>query len=137
MQFDPLATKPNTPFPWKKVLDSSQWVVGFYLFFEEIDSLSTAAKLCREDLVIATKAGCTFDHDGLHICGSRPYIFKACDESLRRLNVSYIDLYYLHRVDPTTPFTESILAMKELVNQGKIKTIGLSEVSKEQMRGCA
>lgn len=87
----------------------------------------------REELVIATKAGCTFEQDGLHICGSKPYIFQACDKSLRRLNVSYIDLYYLHRVDPNTPFKESILALKELVEQGKIKTIGLSEVSKEQI----
>jgi aryl-alcohol dehydrogenase-like predicted oxidoreductase len=66
--------------------------------------------------------------------GKPEYVFKACDASLKRLNVDVIDLYYLHRVDPATRIEETVGAMAELVKQGKVKTLGLSEVSPSTLR---
>jgi aryl-alcohol dehydrogenase-like predicted oxidoreductase len=61
------------------------------------------------------------------INGSRQYVQQACEASLARLEVDYIDLYYLHRVDPKTPIEETVGAMADLVRQGKVRHIGLSE----------
>ena len=69
--------------------------------------------------------------------GKRDYILKACDASLKRLGVETIDLYYQHRVDPNTPIEETVGAMAELVKQGKIRYIGLSEASPATIRRAA
>ncbi len=66
--------------------------------------------------------------------GKPDYVRKSCEGSLRRLRVSYIDLYYQHRVDPNTPIEETVGAMSELVKEGKIRYIGLSEASAQTLR---
>jgi aryl-alcohol dehydrogenase-like predicted oxidoreductase len=63
------------------------------------------------------------------ICGKPEYVRQACDASLKRLGIDYIDLYYQHRVDVTVPIEDTIEAMKDLVKAGKVKFIGLSEVN--------
>ncbi len=88
----------------------------------------------RDDVVLATKCG--FQPD-FSVHGDPDYIAAACDASLRRLNTDYIDLYYLHRVDPTIPIEESVGALGALVNAGKVRHIGLSEASAESLRRAA
>ncbi len=89
----------------------------------------------RDEVFLATKCGLVSGGrtpDGRD--GSPEYIRKACDASLRRLGVSTIDLYYLHRVDPRTPIEESVRAMAGLVADGKVRYLGLSEVSPATLR---
>lgn len=91
----------------------------------------------RADIVLATKFGFVIgDRPGKEraIDGSPDYVRRACDSSLKRLGVDYIDLYYLHRVDPSVPIEETVGAMSELVRQGKITHLGLSEVSPATLR---
>lgn len=89
----------------------------------------------REDAVIATKGGLVVDDLAtrtMHRAGRPDALRRQVDESLRRLGVDDIDLYYLHRVDPTTPLEESWSALAELVAEGKIRHLGLSEVTIRQ-----
>lgn len=91
----------------------------------------------RDELLLATKFGIYRDPNDkykLLIDGSRAYVKKACEESLKRLNTDCIDLYYVHRRDPDTPIEETMEALAELVREGKIKAIGLSEVSVQTLR---
>ena len=90
----------------------------------------------REDVVLATKFGNERGEDGsfLGVNGKPEYVHAACDASLRRLGVDHIDLYYQHRVDKTVPIEETVGAMKELVEQGKVRHLGLSEASPETIR---
>jgi aryl-alcohol dehydrogenase-like predicted oxidoreductase len=86
--------------------------------------------------VLATKFGIVRDEDGrfLGVNGSPEYIREACDNSLSRLKTDYIDLYYQHRVDPKVPIEETIGAMSDLVEQGKVRHIGLSEANPGTIR---
>src|SRR3954470_10560710 len=90
----------------------------------------------RDRVVLATKFGNerTEDGDFVGINGKPDYVRKAADASLRRLGVDHIDLYYQHRVDKTVPIEETVGAMKELVEQGKVRFLGLSEASPETIR---
>ena len=90
----------------------------------------------RDQVVIATKFGNVRGEDGsfLGVDGSPEYVKKACDASLKRLGIDTIDLYYQHRVDPDTPIEETVGAMAELVEEGKVRYLGLSEASAETMR---
>jgi aryl-alcohol dehydrogenase-like predicted oxidoreductase len=90
----------------------------------------------RDKVVLATKFGNERNEDGswVGINGRPEYVHKACDASLERLGVDHIDLYYQHRVDTQTPIEETVGAMKELVEAGKIRHIGLSEASAETIR---
>jgi aryl-alcohol dehydrogenase-like predicted oxidoreductase len=91
----------------------------------------------REQAVLATKFGIVRDPSnptGRGGDGSRAYARASCDASLTRLGVDHIDLYYLHRVDPETPIEETIGAMGELVDEGKVRFIGISEASPETIR---
>jgi aryl-alcohol dehydrogenase-like predicted oxidoreductase len=90
----------------------------------------------REEVFLATKCGFVPAQDGRpgSVDGSPEHIRKACDASLRRLGVRTIDLYYLHRVDPRTPIEESVRAMATLVAEGKVRYLGLSEVSGKTLR---
>src|SRR5437016_6644295 len=91
----------------------------------------------REQVVIATKFGILRDPtkpEFRGISGKPDYVKQACEGSLRRLDVDVIDLYYQHRVDPDTPIEETIGAMAELVREGKVRFLGLSEAGAEAIR---
>jgi aryl-alcohol dehydrogenase-like predicted oxidoreductase len=90
----------------------------------------------REDVVLATKFGNERLEDGTRvgINGSPEYVRRACDASLERLGVDYIDLYYQHRVDQSVPIEETVGAMAELVVKGKVLHLGLSEASPATIR---
>ncbi|HEV7641203.1 MAG TPA: aldo/keto reductase [Gaiellaceae bacterium] len=90
----------------------------------------------RDKVVLATKFGNERNEDGswIGINGSPEYVRKACDASLERLGVDHIDLYYQHRVDLETPIEETVGAMKELVDAGKVRHLGLSEAAPETIR---
>ncbi len=90
----------------------------------------------RDEVVLATKFGNERGEDGsfLGVNGKPDYVRSACDASLARLGVDHIDLYYQHRVDQTVPIEETVGAMKELVEQGKVRHLGLSEASPETIR---
>ena len=91
----------------------------------------------RDHIVLATKFGIVRDPKDPSVRGvnGRPeYVRSACEGSLKRLGVGYIDLYYQHRVDPKTPIEETVGAMGELVREGKVRYIGLSEASSETLR---
>ena len=91
----------------------------------------------RDQLVIATKFGIVRDPKNPQIrgvSGKREYVRKSCEASLKRLGIGTIDLYYQHRVDPNTPIEETVGAMAELVKEGKIRHIGLSEASAATLR---
>jgi aryl-alcohol dehydrogenase-like predicted oxidoreductase len=91
----------------------------------------------RDDVVLATKFGIVRDPEDpmkRSISGRPEYLKEACDGSLRRLGVDHIDLYYQHRVDPETPIEETVGAMSELVQAGKVRFIGLSEAGPDTIR---
>lgn len=91
----------------------------------------------REEAVIATKVGIQREKSNpykLMVKNDKSYIKKSCDESLQRLRTDYIDLYYLHRIDPNSPLEETIQALKELLDEGKIRAVGLCEVSADTIR---
>jgi aryl-alcohol dehydrogenase-like predicted oxidoreductase len=90
----------------------------------------------RQEVVIATKFGNMRSEDGkfLGINGRPEYVRSACEASLRRLGVDHIDLYYQHRVDVNTPIEETVGAMAELVREGKVRYLGLSEAGPETIR---
>ncbi len=92
----------------------------------------------RDQVQIATKFGFSFDPDNPYgprgLDGSRDNVKRACEGSLERLGTDYIDLYYQHRVDPSVPIEETVGAMAELVSQGKVRYVGLSEASPEVIR---
>lgn len=90
----------------------------------------------RESLVIATKFGIVREKGSYvrGINGKPDYVKAACEKSLKNLNSDYIDLYYQHRIDVTVPIEETVGAMSELVKEGKVKYIGLSEASAESLK---
>ena len=90
----------------------------------------------RDQVFVATKFGNVRTADGrwLGINGKPDYVRQACDASLKRLGVDTIDLYYQHRVDPETPIEDTVGAMAELVKQGKVKRLGLSEAAAATIR---
>jgi aryl-alcohol dehydrogenase-like predicted oxidoreductase len=91
----------------------------------------------REKVIIATKFGILREPDKPEfrgISGKPDYVRKSCEGSLRRLEVDVIDLYYQHRVDPETPIEETVGAMAELVREGKVRFVGLSEANPETIR---
>jgi aryl-alcohol dehydrogenase-like predicted oxidoreductase len=95
-----------------------------------------AIKDRRDEVQLATKFGNVRGPDGerLGIDGSPDYVHQACDASLQRLGVDHIDLYYQHRVDRTVPIEDTVGAMKELVEAGKVRFLGLSEAGAETIR---
>ena len=93
----------------------------------------------RDQVVLATKFGILRGEDSSFrgVNGSPEYVHQACNASLQRLGIDYIDLYYLHRVDPKVPIEETIGAMAELVQQGKVRYIGISEAAPATIRRAA
>ncbi|HVX48127.1 MAG TPA: aldo/keto reductase [Candidatus Saccharimonadales bacterium] len=98
-----------------------------------------AIKDRRDKVVLATKFGNERRPDGswVGINGKPEYVRKACEASLKRLGVDHIDLYYQHRVDPSVPIEETIGAMAELVKEGKVRYIGMSEAAPATVRRAA
>jgi aryl-alcohol dehydrogenase-like predicted oxidoreductase len=90
----------------------------------------------RDEVVLATKFGNVRNEQGerLGIRGDRGYVLTACDASLERLGTDHIDVYYQHRVDTQTPIEETVGAMAELIEQGKVRYLGLSEAATETIR---
>ena len=95
-----------------------------------------AIKDRRDEVVLATKFGSVRTEQGerLGIRGDREYVLAACNASLERLGTDHIDVYYQHRVDPNTPIEETVGAIAELVEQGKVRYLGLSEAAAETIR---
>jgi len=94
----------------------------------------------RDEVVLATKFGNVFEPGGARtgkIDGSPDYVRKACEASLQRLGVDHVDLYQQHRVDPDTPIEETVGALAELVEEGKVRHIGLSEARPPDIRRAA
>ena len=97
--------------------------------------LGKALKGRRDKVVVATKFGQVKQPDGKQSVDGRPeYVMQACDASLKRLGIDVIDLYYQHRVDTNTPIEDTVGAMKRLVEQGKVRALGLSEARPETIR---
>lgn len=96
-----------------------------------------AIKGKRDDVVLATKFGIVRDPANPQkrsVNGKPDYVKQACEASLKRLGVEHIDLYYQHRVDPDTPIEETVGAMAELVKEGKVRYLGLSEAGMQTLR---
>lgn len=104
--------------------------------FTNEELVGRAIKGRRDQVVLATKFGNVRTVDGqfLGIDGKPQYVREACDASLKRLGVDYIDLYYQHRVDIETPIEETVGAMAELVEAGKVRYLGLSEAGPKTIR---
>eukprot|EP00244_Chara_vulgaris_P004356 TRINITY_DN1864_c1_g1_i10.p1 TRINITY_DN1864_c1_g1~~TRINITY_DN1864_c1_g1_i10.p1 ORF type:complete len:210 (-),score=42.59 TRINITY_DN1864_c1_g1_i10:109-738(-) len=97
--------------------------------------LGKALRTIRDKVEIATKFGMKLDPDkGLVVNCSPEYVRAAVEGSLKRLQTDYIDLYYAHRIDPTIPIEVTVGEMKKLVEEGKVKYLGLSEATAETIR---
>jgi len=105
--------------------------------FKNEELVGEAIEGRRDHVVLATKFGIVRDPNNpaaRGVSGRPEYVRKSCEASLKRLGVAYIDLYYQHRVDPKTPIEETVGAMAELVREGKVKYLGLSEAGPETLR---
>src|SRR5438552_7248145 len=114
---------------------------SFVFFFQAEDGirddLVTGVQTCALPILIATKFGIVRDptHPQVRGVNGKPeYVRKSCEGSLRRLGIDRIDLYYQHRVDPNTPIEETVGAMAQLVKEGKVSHIGLSEAGPQTLR---
>src|SRR5258707_3064113 len=97
--------------------------------------LGRALKGRRDKVVIATKFGQTRQPGGANgVDGSPAYVQQACEASLKRLGIDEIDLYYQHRVDPKVPVEDTVGAMSRLIEQGKVRHLGLCEARPERVR---
>jgi aryl-alcohol dehydrogenase-like predicted oxidoreductase len=112
-------------------LDSSD----MYGFGHNEEVLGRAIRGRRNQVVMATKFGQVRTPEGKATVNGRPdYVIQACDASLKRLGIDMIDLYYQHRVDPTVPIEDTVGAMKRLIEQGKVRYIGLCEAAPATVR---
>eukprot|EP00878_Enallax_costatus_P012635 GHUV01013198.1.p1 GENE.GHUV01013198.1~~GHUV01013198.1.p1 ORF type:complete len:201 (+),score=55.54 GHUV01013198.1:256-858(+) len=102
--------------------------------FTNEELVGKAIKGNRSKYIVATKCGIVKTEQGLIFDGSRKHVREACEASLRRLGTDYIDLYYLHRVDPNTPVSETFEEMKLLVAEGKVLYVGISEACPDDIR---
>jgi aryl-alcohol dehydrogenase-like predicted oxidoreductase len=108
--------------------------------YKNEELVGRAIKGKRDQIVLATKFGIVRDASNPNIrgvSGKPDYVKKSCEGSLKRLGVEHIDLYYQHRVDPNTPIEETVGAMAELVKEGKVRNIGLSEAGVKTLRRAA
>eukprot|EP00879_Flechtneria_rotunda_P021561 GHRR01022724.1.p1 GENE.GHRR01022724.1~~GHRR01022724.1.p1 ORF type:complete len:339 (+),score=103.68 GHRR01022724.1:511-1527(+) len=102
--------------------------------FTNEELVGKAIKGRRGEVTLATKCGIIMVDGGMAFDGSRKHVREACEASLKRLGTDYIDLYYLHRVDPKISVTETFAEMKALVSEGKVKYVGISEASPADIR---
>ena len=113
------------------LLDTSD----MYGFGHNEDLVGKAIKGRRAEVVLATKFGNLGARGGGKIADGRPeFVMSSCEASLKRLGVDAIDLYYQHRIDPTVPVEDTVGAMSRLVEQGKVRALGLSEARPETIR---
>jgi aryl-alcohol dehydrogenase-like predicted oxidoreductase len=107
-----------------------------YGFGQNEEFLGHELRALRSEVSIATKCGLTFGSSKTDsgVNGRPEYVREACDASLRRLGSDFIDLYYLHRIDPSTPIEETIGEMSRLVAAGKVRYLGLSEAGASSIR---
>jgi aryl-alcohol dehydrogenase-like predicted oxidoreductase len=108
--------------------------------FKNEELVGRAVRGKRDKVIIATKFGIVRDPanpKARGVNGKPDYIRRSCEGSLKRLGIDYIDLYYQHRVDPNTPIEETVGAMADLIREGKIRHIGLSEASVKTIRHAA
>lgn len=99
------------------------------------EQIGKAVSSRRDEFTLASKCGIYKNAEGQTETNGRPEVlYKTCEDSLSRLNTDVIDLYYLHRIDPNIPVEESVGALARLVEQGKIRSVGLSEVSSDSLR---
>jgi aryl-alcohol dehydrogenase-like predicted oxidoreductase len=122
----------------RKVVD--QAIDAGINFFDTSDSYGSSEEILgevlgerRKKIVLATKFGSQLDQEGRKKGASRAYIFSAIESSLQRLRTDWIDLYQLHRPDPNTPMEETLRALDDLVQQGKVRHIGCSNLSAAQL----
>ncbi|PKY59594.1 Aldo/keto reductase [Rhizophagus irregularis] len=94
--------------------------------------LSKVLKEHRNEVFLCTKFAFLQENGEIKVSGKPEYVRQACENSLKRLGIDYIDLYYQHRVDPNTPIEDTVGALAELVKEGKVKYIGLSEFPRFQ-----
>ncbi len=99
--------------------------------------LSTDLKAYRDELIISTKAGYGMWPGPYGDFGSRKYLISSLDQSLKRMKLDYVDIYYSHRPDPDTPMEETMMALDQVVKQGKALYVGISSYSPEQTRMAA
>ena len=105
--------------------------------FKNEELVGRAIQGRRQNVILATKFGIirsATDPNVRGLNGKPDYVRSACEASLRRLKVDYIDLYYQHRVDPATPIEETVGAMAQLVKEGKVRHLGLSEAGAQTIR---
>ncbi len=113
------------------LLDSSD----MYGWGHNEEVVGRAIKGRRHEVVLASKFGQTQNPGGQNGVDGRPdYVAQACEASLKRLGVDTIDLYYQHRVDPAVPVEDTVGAMAKLVQQGKVRFLGLSEAHPDRIR---
>jgi aryl-alcohol dehydrogenase-like predicted oxidoreductase len=105
-----------------------------YGFGHNEELVGTAIKGRRSQIVLATKFGNLGGRGGKIADGRPEYVLSACDASLKRLDVERIDLYYQHRIDPTVPIEDTVGAMAKLVEQGKVRALGISEARPQTIR---
>ena len=116
------------------LLDTADaYAPGADMGFNERQVAAALRGRSREGLVVATKGGHTRPAGGWEIDGSPQYLRAACEASLRALETDCIDLYQLHRPDPTVPWAESIGALRDLRDEGKVRHVGLSNVTVAQL----
>jgi len=109
-------------------------VYGFGHNEELLGKAIKSSNVKRSDIIVATKFAIRRVNGKNEICGTPQYVKEACGASLKRLGLDYIDLYYQHRVDPNTPIEDTVGAMAELVKEGKVRALGLSECSAATLR---
>jgi aryl-alcohol dehydrogenase-like predicted oxidoreductase len=105
--------------------------------FTNEELVGKAIKGRRDQVTVATKFGIVREPNNSSargVNGKRDYVRKSCEGSLKRLGIETIDLYYQHRVDPDTPIEETVAAMAELVKEGKVRYLGLSEASPKTLK---
>ncbi len=112
------------------LLDSSD----MYGFGHNEELIGKTIKNRRADVVLATKFGNLGGRDGKFADGRPEFVMSSCEASLKRLRVDTIDLYYQHRMDPSVPVEDTVGAMARLVEQGKVRALGLSEASPDTVR---
>nr|GMD22347.1 perakine reductase-like [Ipomoea batatas] len=119
----------------KEAFSKDSGLIKYACLDIEIISRRALKHLPREKVELATKFGiCRIDSTEVIVKGTPEYVRSCCEASLKRLQVDYIDLYYVHRIDTTVPIEETMRELKKLVEEGKIKYVGLSEAHPDTIR---